>query len=64
MIDRTHEAWPDAEPDPIRTASLPLVEYVFAVTSDGSAERAAALSELMAAVDRIRVALRPKPRLQ
>jgi hypothetical protein len=63
MIDRTHEAWPDAEPDPIKTASLPLLEYVFAATTDGSVERAAALSELMSAVDRIRAALRPRSQL-
>jgi hypothetical protein len=63
MIDRTHEAWPDADPDPIRTASLPLLEYVFAATTDGSSERAAALGELMSAVDRIRAALQSRPRL-
>jgi hypothetical protein len=63
MIDRTHEAWPDAEPDPIKTASLPLLEYVFAATTDGSVERATALGELMSAVDRIRAALRPRPQL-
>jgi hypothetical protein len=33
------------------------------VTRDGSPERATALGELMSAVDRIRAALRPKPRL-
>jgi hypothetical protein len=62
-IDRTHEAWADAEPDPLRTAALPLLEYVFAATHDGSAERAAAMGELMSAIDRICAALRPRPRL-
>jgi hypothetical protein len=43
---------------------LPLIEAIFVATHDGSPERAAAIGELMLAVDRIRVALRPKPRLQ
>jgi hypothetical protein len=47
--------------DPIGGAVMPLVEAIFAVTRDGSPERAAALGELMLAVDRIRTALRPKP---
>ena len=55
--------WP-AEADAIRGASLPLIEVIFAATHDGSPERAAAMGELMLAVDRIRVALRSKPRLQ
>jgi hypothetical protein len=57
------EDWP-AEGDPICGAILPLIEAVFVATHDGSPERAAAMGELMLAVDRIRVALRPKPRLQ
>jgi hypothetical protein len=64
MIDRTFEAWPgEGEGDPIRGAALPLIEAIFAVTRDGSSERAAALGELMSAVDRIRLALRPRPQL-
>jgi hypothetical protein len=56
------EDWP-AEADPIRGAILPLIEAIFVVTHDGSPERAAAMGELMLAVDRIRAALRSKPRL-
>jgi hypothetical protein len=56
------EDWPAAA-DPIRMAALPLIEAIFAATHDGSPERAAAMGELMLAVDRIRVALRPKQRL-
>jgi hypothetical protein len=62
MIDRSFADWP-SDGDPIRGAALPLIEAIFAVTRDGSSERAAALSELMSAVDRIRAALRPKSRL-
>ena len=47
--------------DPIGAALPPLIEAIFGVTRDGSSERAAALSELMASVERIRLALRPKP---
>jgi hypothetical protein len=49
--------------DPIRGAILPLIEAIFAATHDGSVQRAAAMGELMLAVDRIRAALRPKPRM-
>jgi hypothetical protein len=62
MIDRSFEDWP-SEGDPIRGAALPLIEAIFAVTRDGSSERAAALAELLAAVDRIRLAIVPKPQL-
>jgi hypothetical protein len=51
------------EADPIRGAILPLIEAIFAATHDGSVQRAAAMGELMSAVDRIRAALRPKPSL-
>jgi hypothetical protein len=40
-----------------------LIEVIFAATHGGSPERAAAMGELMLAVDRIRAALRPQPRL-
>jgi hypothetical protein len=49
--------------DPIGAALPALIEAIFAVTRDGSSERAAALSELMLSVDRIRLALRPRPQL-
>ena len=51
------------EADPIRGAILPLIEAIFVATHDGSRERAAAMGELMLAVDRIRAALRSQPRL-
>jgi hypothetical protein len=63
MIDRTFEGW-SSDGDPIRGAALPLIEVVFDLTAPGSSERAAALGELMSAVDRIRLALRPRPALQ
>jgi hypothetical protein len=50
--------------DSIRGAILPLIEAIFVATHGDSPERTAAMGELMLAVDRIRVALRPKPRLQ
>jgi hypothetical protein len=50
--------------DPIRAGILPLIEAIFAATHDGSPERAAAMGELMLAVDRIRAALVPRLRLQ
>ena len=62
MIDRSFEAWP-SDGDPIRGAALPLIEAIFGMTLDGSSERAAALSELMRAIDLIRAALRPRPQL-
>jgi hypothetical protein len=52
------------EVNPICGAILPLIEVIFAVTHGGSPERAAAMGELMLAVDRIRAAMQPKPRLQ
>jgi hypothetical protein len=61
-VEADFEDWP-GEVDLIRMAALPLIEHIFAVTADGSAERGKAMGELMLAVDRIRVALRPKPSL-
>jgi hypothetical protein len=61
-VEADFEDWP-GEVDLIRMAALPLIEHIFAATADGSAERAAAMGELMLAVDRICVALRPKPSL-
>ena len=63
MIDRSFEAWP-SDGDPIRGAALPLIEHIFAATLDGSSERASALGELMRAIDRIRLALQPRPTMQ
>jgi hypothetical protein len=60
--DSDFEPWPVAV-DPINAALLPMVEHVFAVTADGSPERAAALGEVLAVAERIKAALAPKPRL-
>jgi hypothetical protein len=61
--DTGFEDWP-AEADLIRMAALPLLEHIFAVTADGSAERGKAMDVALTAIDRIRAAMRPKPRLQ
>jgi hypothetical protein len=55
------EEWPSAEADPIRTAALPLIEHIFAATADGSPERSKAMDVALAAIERIRGALAPKP---
>jgi hypothetical protein len=59
-----HEDWENRPPaaDSINTALLPAIEHIFAVTADGSPERAAAIGEVLAAVERIKQALVPKPR--
>jgi hypothetical protein len=57
------EDWP-SEADPIRLAVLPLIQHVFAVTADGSVERGKALDVVLTAVEKVRAALRPQPRLQ
>jgi hypothetical protein len=56
------EDWPPAEADLIRMAALPLIEHIFAVTVDGSAERSKAMDVALAAIERIRAALH-RPRL-
>jgi hypothetical protein len=61
-VDADDEPWP-AEADPIRMAALPLIEHIFAVTTDGSAERSKAMDVALTAIDRIRAALQPQPRL-
>jgi hypothetical protein len=60
--DEGFEPWPAAT-DLINTSLLPVLEHIFAVTADGSSERAAALSEVLQIAERIRAALAPKPRL-
>jgi hypothetical protein len=54
--------WP-VEADPLAGSVLPMIEAIFTQTHDGSPERAAAMGELMSAVERIRAALKPKPRM-
>jgi hypothetical protein len=60
--DSDFEPWP-GEPDSINTALMPLIEHIFAMTADGSAERSKAMGEVLAAVERLKRALRPAPRL-
>jgi hypothetical protein len=61
--DSGFEDWP-AVADSIRMAALPLIEHIFAVTADGSAERSKAMDVALTAIERIRAALQPQPRLQ
>jgi hypothetical protein len=49
--------------DQVNAALVPLVELILALTTDGSPERKAALSEVLASAGRIRAALVPSPRL-
>jgi hypothetical protein len=51
------------EADQLRMYALPLIEHIFTVTAPDSPVRAAAMGEVFTAIDRIRDALRPKPRL-
>jgi hypothetical protein len=60
--DEEFEPWP-AEVDPINTAALPLIEHIFAVTADGSAERSKAMDVALAAIERLRRAIMPLPKL-
>jgi hypothetical protein len=41
--------------DPIRTAVYPLIELVMDLTPSGSLERAAAMNEVLAAAERVRL---------
>jgi hypothetical protein len=59
--DEGFEPWP-GEVDPIKTALLPVIEHVFAVTVADSPARRAALDEVLAVAGRIRAAL-AKPTL-
>jgi hypothetical protein len=60
--DEIETEWPAAG-DEVNAALVPLVELVLALTTDGSLERKAALSEVLASAGRIRAALASKPRL-
>jgi hypothetical protein len=51
------------EADPISVAICPLIEHIFAVTADGSAERQRAMTEILTAAEKVRAALRQAPRL-
>jgi hypothetical protein len=61
-VETDFEDWP-AEVDAIRLAVLPLIEHIFAVTADGSAERGKAMDVVLAAIERVRAALVPRPSL-
>jgi len=52
--------WP-AAPDQLRLAALPLIEHIFAVTAEGSAERSKAMDVVLTAAEKVCLALRPKP---
>jgi hypothetical protein len=60
--DSEFEPWP-AEADQINTAICPLIAAVFELTAPDSPERKAAMGEVLAAVERVKRALVPAPRL-
>jgi hypothetical protein len=49
--------------DPIRGSVLPLIEVVMSLTAPDSRERKLAMNEVLAAVERVKRALRPLPQL-
>ena len=51
-----------SEVDPICAAVVPLVELVCELTGENSPERRAAMTEVLQAAERIRAALKPRPR--
>jgi hypothetical protein len=59
--DEADTEWP-AEADPINTMLMPLIEHIFGLTAPDSAERKAAMNEVLALPARIRAALH-RPRL-
>jgi hypothetical protein len=61
--DTELEDWPPAEVDQINMAACPLIEVIMEMTSPGSPERASAMSEVLAAVERVKRALVPARRL-
>jgi hypothetical protein len=60
--DEGFEAWP-GEVDRINISLCPLIVAVFDLTAPGSLERKVALSEVLAAVERVKRALVPLPKL-
>jgi hypothetical protein len=60
--DEEFEPWP-AEADPIALAICPLLTFVIEATAPESPERARAMSEVLAAVERLKRALMPAPKL-
>ena len=61
-VETDFEDWP-AAPDPINAAVCPLIVAVFELTAPDSPERKAAMGEVLAAVERLKRALKPAPRL-
>jgi hypothetical protein len=62
-LDDGFEPWP-ATGDPVRDAIGQLLVAIIENTSEGSSERARAMSEALGAHERIRDAMRVRPRLQ
>ena len=62
-VDADFEDWPPTVADPVREAIGNLLVTIIESTSEGSPERAKAMGEALAVHERIRDALRPKPKL-
>jgi hypothetical protein len=61
--DDEFEHWPPTVADPVRESIGQLLVAIIESTAEGSPERAKAMGEALAAHERIRDALRSKPRL-
>jgi hypothetical protein len=61
--DDEFEHWPPTVADSVREAIGNLLVTIIESTAEGSPERAKAMNEALQAHERIRDALRPKPRL-
>jgi hypothetical protein len=61
--DSEFEPWPAEVGDPVREAIGNLLVTIIENTAEGSPERAKAMSEALGAHDRIRDAMRVRPRL-
>jgi hypothetical protein len=61
--DEELEPWPGEVGDPVREAIGNLLVTIIENTPAGSPERAKAMSEALAAHERIRAAMRVRPRL-
>jgi hypothetical protein len=63
-LDEGFEPWPAEAGDPVRDAIGQLLVTIIESTSEGSSERARAMNEALQAHERIRDAMRVRPRLQ
>jgi hypothetical protein len=61
--DQGFEPWPGEAVDPVREAIGRLLAAIIENTAEGSRERTKAMNEAMSAHDRIRDAMRVRPRL-